>query len=81
MVEVSARVYDNGGVGDGNLTQETDFPGGGAAPRVTQYFYDWRDRLVASKEGVQDNENDGTNRPIRYTTYDNLQRGRAGAAV
>jgi len=72
MVEVSAMVYDNGGVGDGNLTQETDFPGGGAAPRVTQNFYDWRDRLVASKQGVQDNENDGTNRPIHYTTYDNL---------
>jgi RHS repeat-associated protein len=72
LVEISARVYDNGGVGDGNLTQETDFPGGGAAPRVTQYFYDWRDRLVASRQGVQDTENDGTNRPIRYTTYDNL---------
>jgi RHS repeat-associated protein len=72
MVETSAMVYDNGGVGDSNLTQETDFPGGGAAPRVTQNFYDWRDRLVASKQGVEDTENDGTNRPIRYTTYDNL---------
>jgi RHS repeat-associated protein len=74
MVEISARVYDNGGVGDGNLTQETDFPGGGAAPRVTRTFYDWRDRLVASKQGVQDNENDGTNRLIRYLTYDNLSK-------
>jgi RHS repeat-associated protein len=72
MVQTSALVYDNGGVGDGNLTQETDFPGGGSAPRVTQNFYDWRDRLVARKQGVQDNENDGTNRPIQYTTYDNL---------
>lgn len=72
MVEISAYVYDNGGVGDSNLTQETDYPGGGAAPHVTQYFYDWRDRQVAEKDGVQANENDGTNRPIFYDTYDNL---------
>lgn len=72
MVEISAYVYDNGGVGDSNLTQETDYPGGGAAPRVTQYFFDWRDRQVAEKDGVQANEYDGTNRPIFYDTYDNL---------
>jgi len=29
MVEVSSYQYDNGGVGDGNLTQETDYPGSG----------------------------------------------------
>ena len=72
MVEVSAYVYDNGGVGDSNLTQETDYPGGSAAARVNQYFFDWRDRLVAEKDGVQASESDGTNRPIYYTTYDNL---------
>src|SRR5262249_48934909 len=32
----------------------------------------WRDRLVATKSGVQGSENDGTHRPIVYTTYDNL---------
>src|SRR5438876_5347851 len=42
------------------------------APRVSQYFYDWRDRLVASKDGVQASESDGTHRPILYTMYDNL---------
>jgi YD repeat-containing protein len=72
MVEVSANVYDNGGVGDGDLTQSTSFPGGGAAPRVTQYFYDWRDRAVATKQGVQASEADGTHRPIFYVQYDNL---------
>jgi YD repeat-containing protein len=72
MTETAAYTYDNGGVGDSNLTQMTQFPGGGAAPRVMQYFYDWRDRQVAEKDGVQANENDGTNRPIYYTTYDNL---------
>jgi RHS repeat-associated protein len=72
MVQLTANVYDNGGVGDGNLTQSTQFPGGTAAPRVTQNYYDWRDRLVAEKSGVQASENDGTHRPITYTTYDNL---------
>jgi RHS repeat-associated protein len=72
MFQVTASVYDNGGTGDSNLTQTTDFPGSGAAPRVSQYFYDFRDRQVANKSGVQATENDGTNRPITYTVYDNL---------
>jgi RHS repeat-associated protein len=72
MVQLTANVYDYGGVGDGNLTQQTQLPGGGAAPRVTQNFFDWRDRLVASKQGVQASENDGTHRPITYAQYDNL---------
>ncbi len=72
MAEVRSYQYDNGGVGDGNLTQETDYPGLGAANRVTDYWYDWRDRLVAQKSGVESNENDGVNRPIIVTTYDNL---------
>jgi RHS repeat-associated protein len=72
MVETTANVYDNGGAGDSDLTQVTQFPGGGAAPRVTQYFYDWRDRQVAIKQGVQASENDGTHRPIIYRQYDNL---------
>ena len=43
-----------------------------AIRRTDTNYYDWRDRLVASKQGITDNENDGTNRPIVYTTYDNL---------
>jgi RHS repeat-associated protein len=81
MVEVSSNVYDNGGVGDGDLTQTTQYPGGGQTPRVTDMYYDWRDRQVEAKSGVLLNsdgsenltaENDGTNRPITYTVYDNL---------
>ncbi len=72
MVEVSSYQYDNGSVGDGNLTQETDYPGLGQPNRVTDNWYDWRDRLVATKSGVESSENDGTNRPILVTTYDNL---------
>ena len=46
MIEAASEVYDNGGAGDGNLTQATEYPGGSAANRVTQDAYDWRDRLV-----------------------------------
>jgi hypothetical protein len=73
MVEVSSCQCDNGGVGDGNLTQETDYPGLCAANRVTDYWYDWRVRQVAVKSGVQSSENEGTNRPILVTTYDTNQ--------
>jgi RHS repeat-associated protein len=72
MTETTIYTYDNGGVGDDNLTQETTIPGNGAALRNTQYYYDWRDRQVAEKDGVEANENDGVNRPIYYYTYDNL---------
>jgi RHS repeat-associated protein len=72
MVQVTGNVYDSGGVGDGNLTQATQYPGGGAAARVTAGLYDWRDRLVLTKQGVQATENDGTHRPIFYRVYDNL---------
>jgi RHS repeat-associated protein len=72
MIQVSGMVYDAGGVGDGNLTQETDSPGGGATARVTQNWFDWRDRLVANKRGVQVAEDTTTHRPIVFNTYDNL---------
>jgi hypothetical protein len=39
---------------------------------VTAFYYDWRDRLMGTKDGVQANENDGTHRPIFYFTRDNL---------
>ncbi len=42
------------------------------ANRVTDFWYDWRDRDMASKSGVQASENDGTHRPITFNTYDNL---------
>jgi YD repeat-containing protein len=74
MVQVTGYVYDDGNAGgDSNLTQITEYPGGtGIANRVTQNFYDWRDRLVASKEGVQDTEDTVTHRPIFYYQFDNL---------
>jgi YD repeat-containing protein len=39
---------------------------------VTQTWYDWRDRAVAVKQGVQATEAITVNRPLTVTTYDNL---------
>ncbi|MDB5306429.1 MAG: hypothetical protein JWO38_631, partial [Gemmataceae bacterium] len=72
MVDVADYQYDGGGVGDGNLTKVTAHPGGGAADRVTQTWFDWRDRAVATKSGVSTTETDGVHRPLTVTTYDNL---------
>jgi len=71
MVQVTANQYDNGGVGDGNLTALTQYPGGSAASEVTEYWYDWRNREVAQKSGVQASESSGVNRPLTVWTYDN----------
>jgi len=73
MIKISENVYDSGGIGDGNLTQVTAFPGTGAN-RVTQMFYDWRNRQVASKAGVEASESTSLNRPIYYVELDNLSQ-------
>jgi RHS repeat-associated protein len=77
MVKVSDNVYDGGGVGDGNLTQTTSYPGGSAVARVSQSYYDWRDRQVASKNGVQASEDNTTQRMINYSDLDNLGQATA----
>jgi RHS repeat-associated protein len=77
MAQVAANEYDNGGGGNGNLTKSTLFPGGGAAPRVTENAYDWRNRLVATKTGGTGSlatEDPSVNRPFTFTDYDNLGR-------
>lgn len=74
MTKVAEYEYDGGGVGDGNLTEVTQIPGGGAADRVTQTFYDWRNRPVAVKSGVEGSESTSVNRPIQYVDYDNLNQ-------
>jgi YD repeat-containing protein len=68
MVDVQDNVYDNGGVGDGDLTQTTLHPGAGQPDRVTQYVYDWRDRQIAAQTG----NNGSTTGPISYQVLDNL---------
>src|SRR5262249_40628901 len=72
MVKVREYEYDGGGVGDSNLTKVTEHPGLSAADRVSQTYYDWRDRAVAVKAGVEGTESTTVNRPITYTDYDNL---------
>jgi RHS repeat-associated protein len=80
MTQITANVYDGTqgavsqttGVGDGNLTQTIQYPGGSAANRVTNNYFDWRDRLVATKSGVQSTEDTTTHRPLLYYTLDNL---------
>jgi RHS repeat-associated protein len=75
MFQFTANVYDDGGVGDGNRTQMTQFPDTVPADqRVTRFYYDWRDRLVAQKAGAQAIEDTTTHRPIMYTEYDNLNQ-------
>jgi len=76
MVETASYIYDNGAPGDGNLTQKTLYTGESSSDpdQVTQWLYDWRDRQIAEKDGVQSSssEQDGTNRPITVWKYDNL---------
>lgn len=60
------------GIGDSNLTQITVHPGGGAADDEMQSLYDWRNRLVGEKLGVQSTESASVHRPIYYHTLDNL---------
>lgn len=71
-VQVRASEYDGGGVGDGNLTKTTEYPGLSAAARVTQTWFDWRNRAVATKGGVETTESGAVQRPLFYTDYDNL---------
>lgn len=53
MTLVTVNQYDFGGVGDGNLTENISYPGGSQAPRATEYLYDWQDRQISSKSGVE----------------------------
>ncbi|MDB5295746.1 MAG: repeat-associated core domain protein, partial [Phycisphaerales bacterium] len=77
LVKVSEAEYDQScgcpnSSGDGRATKVTTYPGGGAAARVTQNYYDWRGRLVATKSGVQTTEADDNAHPIAYADLNNL---------
>ena len=52
MVEVSSNVYDNGGVGDGDLTEVIQYTHSNSPNEVTKYYYDYRDRPVVEEDGV-----------------------------
>ena len=62
MALVEADSYDNGGVGDGDLTQTIQYTNAGTRNHVTNSYYDWRDRLLAQNNGLQ----------VTFNTLDNL---------
>ena len=74
LVKVAQTEYDNGGVGDSLPTKVTSYPGGSAAARVSRFYYDWRDRLVAVKLGDEGGTGESTsvNRQVYFTDLDNL---------
>lgn len=87
MTELQHNYYDTYdpstvGIGDGNLTRTVAYPTGTNGLRVTESYYDYRDRMVATKSGVlldannryenHASETDSVHRPIIYYTYDNL---------
>ena len=59
--------YDDGGSGDGDLTQVTLHAGGGQPDQVTSYAYDWRDRQVVEVQGPVG----AAGSIVTYTTYNN----------
>ena len=72
LVELNATEYDYGDVGDGLVTSESEMLGSPYDNRVTEMSYDWRDREIATKSGVQGSESTSVNRPISYQVLDNL---------
>ena len=73
MFKTTSYEYDNGGVGDNNLTRVVLYPDSNTSnQRVTDLAYDWRDRLVATKDGVESSESTSVNRPITFRKLNNL---------
>ena len=70
--------YDNGGVGDGLLTESRVRTGAladrgaslPAATRVVRMAYDWRNRMIATVSGINDKGPDSPQ--VSYLTLDNL---------
>ncbi len=52
MVLVTAHQYDDGGVGDSNLTETVNYPSSSDSGRATVYYYDFRDRMIAMMTGA-----------------------------
>ena len=83
MVKISENVYDGAidtpgtaAIGDGNLTQSSAWVSSSSS-RITQHFYDWRNRLVATKTaptGSPSTENVDVQRSVTYNEYDNLNQ-------
>ena len=73
MFKTTSYEYDGGTVGDSNLTRVILYPDSNSAnQRKTDLVYDWRNRLVATKDGVESSESTSVNRPITFRTLNNL---------
>ena len=90
MVDLQDSYYDtydpsSAKIGDGNLTRIVEHPNGTNGLRVTEKFYDWHNRLIASKSAVlldsnnqfadpmsETNTANIIHRPIIKYTFDNL---------
>ena len=89
MSEVTASIYDGGGTGDSTLTAVVAFPSDTSDAStfdVTEYVYNWRDELVAAKQGaaVEFTEGsgmalDGVSEPIVYYAASETDDGTTGA--
>jgi len=76
MVPISSNIYDSGGTGEHVLTSSTLYVTSSSDTRVRNLWYDWRDRLTATKDGVQGSETttDGVYRPLVEYGLDNEGR-------
>ncbi|MBX3356719.1 MAG: hypothetical protein KF724_13575 [Phycisphaeraceae bacterium] len=70
MSTVAEQEYDSGGVGNGLLTSATEHVDE-STTRVTEFTYDWRDRLVLTESPLA---------PHSAQLYDNLDRVVASAS-
>lgn len=54
MTETESYIYDNGSVGDSNLTEVIQYPDGNTAgtQRVTVLDYNFRDQLIVTETGL-----------------------------
>jgi RHS repeat-associated protein len=67
MTEVKSFIYDNGGIGDSNLTETIQYPDGNTAGTqdVTVHSYDFEDRQIAEETGLTLN---GSGAPVTSGT-------------
>ncbi|MCL2639640.1 MAG: hypothetical protein FWD53_02230, partial [Phycisphaerales bacterium] len=75
LVKIAQNEYDNGGMGNSTLTMVTQYADS-SSPRASRMYYDWRNRLVATKAGwsvgSDSGSSDGVHRPITFCDLNNL---------
>lgn len=74
MVKVSENTYDQGGVGDSNLTKTLSIPdhSDSSQNRRMDYLYDWRNRMIISKSAAGAEGTSDFSSRISRVTMNNL---------